>query len=50
MIDLLDVNALMVTHPWLIAETEETMVIMGFWSCGIHENMREITAVTQYKA
>src|SRR3982074_3415553 len=24
MIDLLDVNALMVTHPWLIAETEET--------------------------
>jgi 4,5-dihydroxyphthalate decarboxylase len=50
MIDLLDVNALMVTHPWLIAETEETMAIMGkdFWSYGIHENMREITALTQY--
>jgi 4,5-dihydroxyphthalate decarboxylase len=50
MIDLLDVNALMVTHPWLIAETEETMAIMGkdFWSYGIHENMREITALAQY--
>src|SRR5882757_5319213 len=50
MIDLLDVNALMVTHPWLIAETEETMAIMGkdFWSYGIHENMREIGALTQY--
>ena len=50
MIDLLDINALMVTHPWLIAETEETMAIMGkdFWSYGIHENMREITALTQY--
>jgi 4,5-dihydroxyphthalate decarboxylase len=50
MIDLLDVNALMVTHPWLIAETEETMAIMGkdFWSYGIHENMREISALAQY--
>jgi 4,5-dihydroxyphthalate decarboxylase len=50
MIDLLDINALMVTHPWLIAETEETMAIMGknFWSYGIYENMREITALTQY--
>jgi 4,5-dihydroxyphthalate decarboxylase len=50
MIDLLDINALMVMHPWLIAETEETMAIMGedFWSYGIDENMREITALTQY--
>jgi hypothetical protein len=50
MIDLLDINALMVTHPWLIAETEETMAIMGkdFWSYGINKNMREITALTQY--
>jgi 4,5-dihydroxyphthalate decarboxylase len=40
----------MVTHPWLIAETEETMAIMGkdFWAYGIHENMKEITALTQY--
>jgi 4,5-dihydroxyphthalate decarboxylase len=50
MIDLLDVNALMVTHPWLIAETEETIAIVGkdFWSYGIQENTREITALTQY--
>ena len=50
MIDLLDVNALMVTLPWLDAETEETMALMGkdFWAYGIHENMREIEALTQY--
>jgi 4,5-dihydroxyphthalate decarboxylase len=50
MVDLLDVNALMVTLPWLIAETQETMALMGrdFWPYGIHENMREIEALTQY--
>jgi 4,5-dihydroxyphthalate decarboxylase len=50
MVDLLDVNALMVTLPWLIAETQETMGLMGkdFWAYGIHENMREIEALTQY--
>jgi 4,5-dihydroxyphthalate decarboxylase len=50
MTDLLDVNALMVTLPWLIPETEETMALMGkdFWAYGIHENMRELTALTQY--
>ncbi len=50
MTDLIDVNALMVTLPWLIAETEETMALMGrdFWPYGIHENLREITALTQY--
>ena len=44
MVDLLDVNALMVTLPWLIPETQETMAVMGkdFWAYGIHENMREI--------
>src|SRR5215813_7624066 len=48
--DLLDVNALMVTLPWLIPETQETMAIMGkdFWPYGIAKNMREITALTQY--
>jgi 4,5-dihydroxyphthalate decarboxylase len=48
--DLLDVNALMVTLPWLIPETQETMALMGddFWSYGIHENMRELGALTQY--
>ena len=50
MVDLLDVNALMVTLPWLIPETEETMALMGkdFWAYGVHENMREIEALTQY--
>jgi 4,5-dihydroxyphthalate decarboxylase len=50
MVDLLDVNALMVTLPWLIPETEATIALMGkdFWAYGIGENMREITALTQY--
>jgi 4,5-dihydroxyphthalate decarboxylase len=50
MTDLLDVNALMVTLPWLIPETEDTMAVMGkdFWAYGIHENMKEITALAQY--
>ena len=49
-IDLCDVNALMVTLPWLVAETQETMAVMGsdFWKYGVHENMREIEALTQY--
>jgi 4,5-dihydroxyphthalate decarboxylase len=47
---LRDVNALMVTLPWLEAETNETMAIMGedFWKYGVAENMREIEALTQY--
>jgi 4,5-dihydroxyphthalate decarboxylase len=50
MIDLLDVNALMVTLPWLISETQETQALMGadFWKYGIHENAKEIAALTQY--
>jgi len=50
MIDLCDVNALMVTLPWLEAETKETMAVMGpdFWKYGVHENMPEIAALTQY--
>jgi 4,5-dihydroxyphthalate decarboxylase len=50
MTDLLDVNALTVTLPWLVPEAEATMAIMGkdFWAYGIHENMREITTLTQY--
>src|SRR6202008_3348040 len=47
MIDLLEVNALMVSLPWLIPETEATMAVMGkdFWAYGIHENMKEISAL-----
>jgi 4,5-dihydroxyphthalate decarboxylase len=50
MIDLRDVNALMVTLPWLVAETNETAAIMGndFWKYGIDENLPEIEALTQY--
>jgi 4,5-dihydroxyphthalate decarboxylase len=50
MVDLCDVNALMVTLPWLEAETKETMAVMGpdFWKYGVHENMPEIEALTQY--
>ncbi|MFL5003062.1 MAG: ABC transporter substrate-binding protein [Xanthobacteraceae bacterium] len=50
MTDLTDVNALMVTLPWLEAETKETMATMGadFWKYGVHENIREIEALSQY--
>jgi len=50
MIDLRDVNALMVTLPWLEAETHETSALMGedFWKYGIAENLPEIDALTQY--
>ena len=50
MADLRDVNALMVTLPWLEAETSETMAVMGrdFWKYGIAENMPEIEALTRY--
>jgi 4,5-dihydroxyphthalate decarboxylase len=50
MIDLRDVNALMVTLPWLVAETKETAAIMGddFWKYGAAENKPEIEALTQY--
>jgi 4,5-dihydroxyphthalate decarboxylase len=50
MIDLRDVNALMVTLPWLEAETNETSAIMGddFWKYGVAENLAEIEALTQY--
>jgi len=50
MINLRDVNALMVTLPWLEAETNETAAIMGedFWKYGIAENLPEIEALTQY--
>jgi 4,5-dihydroxyphthalate decarboxylase len=50
MIDLRDVNALMVTLPFLEAETLATMAAMGedFWRYGIHENKGEIEALTGY--
>jgi 4,5-dihydroxyphthalate decarboxylase len=48
MIDLRDVNALMVTLPWLVAETNETAALMGddFWKYGVAEKWPEIDALT----
>ena len=48
--NLCDVNALLVTLPFLEAETRETIAAMGedFWKYGVHENLREIEALTQY--
>jgi 4,5-dihydroxyphthalate decarboxylase len=50
MTDLRDVNALMVTLPFLEAETLATMAAMGddFWRYGVHENKGEIDALTGY--
>jgi 4,5-dihydroxyphthalate decarboxylase len=48
--DLTDVNALMVTLPFLEAEAKETMATMGrdFWRYGVQENERELEALVQY--
>jgi 4,5-dihydroxyphthalate decarboxylase len=45
-----DVNALLVTLPWLVAEAESTAALMGadFWRYGAHENAKEIEALTRY--
>jgi 4,5-dihydroxyphthalate decarboxylase len=45
-----DINALLVTLPWLVAEAEETVALMGedFWRYGASENAKEIEAVTRY--
>jgi 4,5-dihydroxyphthalate decarboxylase len=45
-----DINALLVTLPWLVAEAEETVALMGedFWRYGANENAKEIEAVTRY--
>ena len=50
MIDLTDVNALMVTLPWLEPETRETIALMGrdFWRYGVKESRHDIEALTQY--
>jgi 4,5-dihydroxyphthalate decarboxylase len=50
MTDLTDVNALMVTLPFLDAETKATQAVMGkdFWRYGVHESQHEIDALIQY--
>ncbi len=48
--NLRDVNALLVTLPFLEAETRETVTAMGedFWKYGVQENSAEIEALTSY--
>jgi len=48
--DVRDINALLVTLPWLIAEAEETAALMGedFWKYGAEENRKEIETLTRY--
>jgi 4,5-dihydroxyphthalate decarboxylase len=48
--DVRDINALLVTLPWLIAEAEESAALMGedFWRYGVKENAKEIDALTRY--
>jgi 4,5-dihydroxyphthalate decarboxylase len=48
--DLHDVNALLVTLPWLEAEASETSRLMGkdFWKYGVNENLGDIEALLQY--
>jgi 4,5-dihydroxyphthalate decarboxylase len=50
MVNLRDVNALLVSLPFLEAETRETAAAMGedFWTYGVQPNWREIAALTQY--
>jgi 4,5-dihydroxyphthalate decarboxylase len=48
--DVWEVNALMITLPWLVAEADETAKLMGedFWRYGVRENAAEIEALTRY--
>jgi 4,5-dihydroxyphthalate decarboxylase len=50
MIDLTDVNALMVTLPFLEAETKATQAAMGqdFWRYGVKDSRHEIEALAGY--
>jgi 4,5-dihydroxyphthalate decarboxylase len=45
-----EINALPVTLPWLVAEAQETVELMGqdFWRYGVQENIKEIETLTRY--
>jgi len=47
---LTDLDALAVTLPWLVAEAEDTIALMGadFWPYGIAKNRAAITAQTRW--
>lgn len=48
--DVREINALMITLPWIEAESRETTELMGddFWRYGVQENAKEIEAMTRY--
>jgi len=48
--DVREINALMITLPWIEAEARETTELMGedFWRYGVAENAKEIEAMTRY--
>ncbi len=47
---LVDLDALAVTLPWLVAEAEETIALMGkdFWPYGIAKNRKTLAAQTRW--
>ncbi|MAF47333.1 MAG: ABC transporter substrate-binding protein [Rhodospirillales bacterium] len=47
---LTDLDALAVTLPWLVAEAEDTIALMGedFWPYGIEKNRQTIAAQTRW--
>ena len=47
---LTDLDALSVTLPWLVAETRETMALMGedFWPYGVARNVPTLEAQTRW--
>jgi 4,5-dihydroxyphthalate decarboxylase len=47
---LVEIDALKITLPWVVAETEETRRVMGedFWPYGLERNRRSLEALPQY--
>ncbi|NQV57924.1 MAG: hypothetical protein HQ503_18830 [Rhodospirillales bacterium] len=47
---LVDLDALSVTLPWLVAEAEETKTLMGddFWPYGLEKNLATLTAQARW--
>ena len=48
--ELDEVGHLFTTLPWPVAERDEVKALMGedYWRYGVHENAREIDAMTRY--
>jgi 4,5-dihydroxyphthalate decarboxylase len=45
-----EINALPVTLPWLVAEAQATVELMGgdFWRYGVKENAKDIETLVRY--